>query len=166
MGAAERRHSCAPEVVGEDGCGIVGARPSLPVLALAHAPSRGLGVSQIVAEDLQHSAEGLGGIAYGQEIETAEQIRAGYVVMEADLAATDAAEKFLCPIRAAAIVAVGVFVIDAAHFEFAVQAIPRCGFVDVNRGSLGDARADERLRLRFALEHGRDGTRRVSDVDG
>ena len=65
------------------------------------------------------------------------------MVMVANFGAAHAAEKFLCPIRAGAVEAVRLFVIDPLHFELAVQAIPRCRFVGIDDGSLGDAGADE-----------------------
>jgi hypothetical protein len=58
--------------------------------------------------------------------------------------ATHAAEKFLCPIRARAVKAIGFFVIDALHFKACMQRIPRAAFVRVDNRSLGNARTDER----------------------
>ena len=76
--------------------------------------------------------------------------------MVADLGAADAAEKFLRPIRAGAVERIGFLVVDALHFEAAIQAVPRASFVSVDGSPLGDASANERDRLRFTLEDGRD----------
>jgi hypothetical protein len=46
------------------------------------------------------------------------------MVMMPDLGAAHAAEKFLCPIRASAVEAVGFLMIDALHFKAAVQLVP------------------------------------------
>ena len=61
----------------------------------------------------------------------------------ADLGAAQAAEKFLRPVRASAIIAVGFLVIDALHFELGVEAVPRRRFVGVDDRSLCDARTDK-----------------------
>jgi len=49
-----------------------------------------------------------------------EQIVASDVVMMSDLGTAHAAEKFLCPIRASAVEAVGFLVVDALHFKAAI----------------------------------------------
>lgn len=46
----------------------------------------------------------------------AEQIQARDVIMVAHFTAAQAAEIALCPIRASAVTAVGLFVVDALHF--------------------------------------------------
>lgn len=45
--------------------------------------------------------------------------------------------------------------VDAAHFVFAVQAIPRLGFVGIDDRSLGDAGANEIERGAFRAKHRR-----------
>jgi hypothetical protein len=52
-----------------------------------------------------------------------EQIRAGKMVVVADLGAAHTAEKFLCPIRASAIETIRFLVIDTLHFEAAMKLI-------------------------------------------
>jgi hypothetical protein len=63
--------------------------------------------------------------------------------MNADLGATQAAEIFLCLIGAGTVEAVRLLMVDALHFEAFMQAIPCAAFVGVDRGALGDTRADE-----------------------
>jgi hypothetical protein len=65
------------------------------------------------------------------------------MLMVADLSAANAAEKFLRPIRAGAVEAVRLFVIDPADFELAAKAISRGRFVGGDDSSPGDAGADE-----------------------
>jgi len=65
------------------------------------------------------------------------------MVMVTDLRAAHTAEKFLCPIRASAVEAIGFFVIDALHFVLGMQRIPRAAFVRIDNRALGDAGADE-----------------------
>lgn len=73
----------------------------------------------------------------------------------ADLGAAHTAEKFLCPIGASAIGAVRLLVMDRADLETVRQASPRPGFVNVDRGPLGDAALDEIQSVGLAAEHGR-----------
>jgi hypothetical protein len=74
----------------------------------------------------------------------------------ADLGPAHAAKKFLCPIGACAVQAVGLFVVDALHFEAGVKIVPGRRLVGVHDPSLGEARADEIERLPFRAEHGRE----------
>ena len=46
------------------------------------------------------------------------------MVMVADLGAAHTAEKFLGPIRAGAVEAIGFFVIDPLHLKTLVQVVP------------------------------------------
>jgi len=64
--------------------------------------------------------------------------------MVSDFRAAHTAEKFLCPIRASAVKAVSLFMIDALHFKAAMQLVPICGLVSIHNGPLGDAGLDER----------------------
>jgi hypothetical protein len=65
------------------------------------------------------------------------------MVVVADFSPAHTAEKFLCPIRASAVEAVCLLVIDPLHFETAVEVVPGAGLVGMNDGSLGDPRLDE-----------------------
>ena len=76
------------------------------------------------------------------------------MVVVADFAPTHAAEKFLCPVRASAIEAVGLLMVDPLHFVMAVQRIPVAGLVGVDDSALGDARLNELERLPFRAEDG------------
>jgi hypothetical protein len=69
----------------------------------------------------------------------AEQVLARDVVMVANLSAAHAAEKLFRPVRAGAVEAVRLLMIDALHFEAAVQRIPRAAFVGVDDGARLDA---------------------------
>jgi hypothetical protein len=69
----------------------------------------------------------------------------------ASLGVTDAAEKFLRPIRAGAVHRICLFVVDALHFKSAIQAVPRNCIFGVDNRSLGEASADERCSLSLAL---------------
>ena len=60
-----------------------------------------------------------------------------------DLGTPHAAEKFLRPIRASAVQAVRLFVVDALHLITGMQIVPGAGFVGVNDGALGDTGLDE-----------------------
>ncbi len=46
--------------------------------------------------------------------------------------------------------------IDALHFELAVQVVPAVAFVGVDDGAFRDTRADEIQRLAFGAENRRD----------
>jgi hypothetical protein len=64
-------------------------------------------------------------------------------MVNADLGTPQAAEIFLSLIGAGTVKAVRLLMVDALHFETLMQAIPRGGFVGVNRGPLGNAGLDE-----------------------
>jgi hypothetical protein len=53
-------------------------------------------------------------------LRVAQQVRARDVVAVADFRASHAAEKFLCPIRASAVEAVRLVMVDPLHFKAAV----------------------------------------------
>ena len=74
--------------------------------------------------------------------------------MVANLGAAHAAEKFLCPIRASAIVAMGFLMVDAPDLETLIQLIPRIRFVGVEGGALENTTADEIGRMALVVEHG------------
>jgi hypothetical protein len=57
--------------------------------------------------------------------------------------AAQAAEIFLSVIGADSVRAVRLLMVDALRLVPLMQAIPRTGFLGVNRGALGDASADE-----------------------
>lgn len=65
-------------------------------------------------------------------------------MVDANFGATQAAEMFVSLVRASAVEAVGLLMVDPLHFETFVQVIPCGAFVRVNRGALGD-RDDQRL---------------------
>jgi hypothetical protein len=54
-----------------------------------------------------------------------------------------------------AVEAIGFLMIDALHFELAVQGIPRAAFVGVDDGAGLDASLNEADGLTFRGEHGR-----------
>src|SRR5260370_20931513 len=58
-------------------------------------------------------------------------------MVKADLGTAQAAEIVLSLIGSGAVIAVGFLMVDPLHFETLMQAIPRGGFVGVNRGALG-----------------------------
>ncbi len=84
----------------------------------------------------------------------AEQLSARDMVMVPDLGAAHVAEKFLCPIRASAIIATGFFIVDEMNLETVVQLIPGTGFVSIDRGAIDNAAADEVARMAFTVGHG------------
>jgi hypothetical protein len=65
------------------------------------------------------------------------------VMVNADLGAAKAAEIFLSPIRGCTVKAISLLMVDPLNFKPFVQMIPCPGFVGVNSGAIGDARADE-----------------------
>ena len=65
------------------------------------------------------------------------------MVMMADLGTAHTAEKFLCPIRASAVKAVCLFMIDTLHFEAAMKLIPIGRFVGADNGAFGNPLFDE-----------------------
>jgi len=69
--------------------------------------------------------------------------------MMADLGAAQAAEIAFRVVRASAVRAVSFRMVDAEHFVFPVQAIPRLGFVGIDDRSLGDGSANEVERGAF-----------------
>jgi hypothetical protein len=73
----------------------------------------------------------------------AEQIWSGDVVMMPDLGAAHAAEQVLGPIGASAVQAVRLLMINALHFEAAVEIVPGTRLIGVHNGSLGGTRLDE-----------------------
>lgn len=97
-------------------------------------------------------------LAPGRLLRIAKQIGSGDVVVMADLGAAKAAEIALSIVRASAVFAISLLMIDALHFEAGVEAIPRGCFVGMDDRALGDARLDECESLALGLEHGRDRT--------
>src|SRR5947208_3181134 len=79
------------------------------------------------------------------------------MVMVADLGTAHTAEKFLCPIRASAVEAVSLFVIDTLHFEAAMKLIPVSRFVGADDSALRNPSLDERESMFLGTEHGRQG---------
>src|SRR5712671_5727208 len=77
--------------------------------------------------------------------------------MVADLGTAHAAEKLFRPIRASAIEAVRLLMVDTLHFETAVQRIPRAAFVSMDDRARLDASLNEADSLTFRGEHGGDG---------
>ena len=65
------------------------------------------------------------------------------MVVVPDLRAAHAAEKFLRPIRASAVEAIGFLVVDPLHFKAACNSFQLAAFIRVHDRALGDARADE-----------------------
>jgi hypothetical protein len=55
-----------------------------------------------------------------------QEVRAGDMVVVADFSAAHPREKFLCPIRASAVEALGFLMIYALHFKAGMKIIP-CG---------------------------------------
>ena len=74
----------------------------------------------------------------------AGEIRAGQMMMMANLCPAHAAEKRLGVVRVdIAVEAIGFLVINPVHCEPTVQLVPRAGFVRIDRGASGDPGADE-----------------------
>lgn len=84
------------------------------------------------------------------------QVGPGDVVMHADLCAPDPREKAFRIVRAGALVAVGVFVVDPLHVEACVvERVPRVCLVGVDRAARPDAPFERRDGLRLVLDHER-----------
>src|SRR4051794_13115828 len=74
----------------------------------------------------------------------------------ADFGAAHAAEKLFRPIRAGAVEAVRLLMVNALHFEAAVQRVPRAAFVGMHDRAGLDASLNEADGLTFRGEHGGD----------
>jgi len=90
-------------------------------------------------------------------LSVAEEVGAGDVVMVPGFGAAEAAEILLSKVRARAVLAVGLAVIDPLHLESGMQGIPARRFVGMDDGALGDAGLDEAECRALGTEHGRDG---------
>jgi hypothetical protein len=76
------------------------------------------------------------------------KVDAGDVVMVAELGAAEAAEILLGHIRASAVEAVGVLMVDPLHIEVGMQAVPRAGFIGIRDCAFRDARWNQGRALR------------------
>jgi hypothetical protein len=87
----------------------------------------------LYSQNYHHVKQGLGRFGSGGPamilaprclLRVAPQIGSSDMVMMALFGAAHAAEKFLCPIRASAVEAIGFFVIDPFHFVRGMQRYP------------------------------------------
>jgi hypothetical protein len=82
------------------------------------------------------------------------EVRAGEVVMMADLGAAHAGEERLGVVRVdPAFQAVGFLVVDPVHREAAMKLVPCAGFVGVDFGTPVDPSTDEIERSDFGSKH-------------
>src|SRR3984893_18300722 len=86
-----------------------------------------------------------------------DQIRAGEMMMVANLRATHTAEKALRIVAVDTIAeTVRLLMVDPVHREAAVQSVPRAAFVGINLGTPGDPGANEIKGRDFGGEHARE----------
>ena len=96
------------------------------------------------AEDLIAIADAAQVFTPGGFLGIAKQIRPGNVVVMAKLAATQAGKVGLRAIRAGAVYAEAILMVDPLHRKAVVQRVPRGAFIGMHRGALGDAQPDRR----------------------
>lgn len=96
------------------------------------------------AEDLIAIADAAQVFTPGGFLGVAKQIRPGNVVVMAKLAATQARKVGLRAIRAGAVYAEAILMVDPLHRKAVVQRVPRGAFIGMHRGALGDAQPDRR----------------------